>query len=126
MSYTLHVNLPNLSPGAEVEIDKLGVYKNGETYEVSPNEAAHFATMHGKTLGQAFRDHLHIHANDPDEVFAPDVADPEFHIMELEELDEEELREMLADKDLDTEGDKAELVARLQAADNKGEVETND
>lgn len=40
--YELHINMPNLMDGATVELDGLGIFENGGTYEVSREEALAF------------------------------------------------------------------------------------
>lgn len=112
--YTLTVNLPNLVEGAEVEIDKLGVFQNGGTYEITPEQEHHFVISHGRTLGQAFKDHPNISATDPDEDLSDD--DPDLVAVELDALHVADLREMLAQNNLDSKGTKPELIERLQAA----------
>ncbi len=45
--YKLTVNMPNLPKGDDVIIDGLGVFKNGETSEVTAEQAAYFRRHHG-------------------------------------------------------------------------------
>lgn len=65
MAYKVTVNMPNLAKGAEVFIDGLGTFKNGESAVVSNEQANLFRNAHGRvnddgqyeqgpTLGQAF------------------------------------------------------------------------
>lgn len=79
--YSLTLDLPNLDKGAEVELDGLGVFKNGETHEISDEDAENFRMRHqtqklvkvnkktgastyeevpGPTLVEAFADHPSI------------------------------------------------------------------
>lgn len=44
--YKVTLNLPNLSQGAEVELDGLGIFKNGEEKLVSKDEADAFRVKH--------------------------------------------------------------------------------
>lgn len=64
MAYKISVDMPNLAKGAEVFIDGLGTFKNGESVVVSAEQVTHFRNAHGRvndvgqweqgpTLGQA-------------------------------------------------------------------------
>jgi hypothetical protein len=44
--YNLTIDLPNLAKGAEVDIDGLGRFENGGSYEISDDEAEAFRTKH--------------------------------------------------------------------------------
>lgn len=44
--YTVEVNMPNLAEGVEVEVDGLGVFENGGTYQLSDEEAQFFRQKH--------------------------------------------------------------------------------
>lgn len=68
MAYKITIDKANLGKGAEVFIDGLGTFKNGETAVVSNDQVEHFRNAHGytdtsggtpqwvqgPTLGQAF------------------------------------------------------------------------
>lgn len=78
--YKITLNLPGLSKDDSVTIDGIGELKNGDTYEVSAEEAEAFRNAHmrpvesvdsssgetrvenqpGPTLYEAFKDHEHI------------------------------------------------------------------
>lgn len=44
--YKVEVNMPNLPKGVPVEVDGLGVFENGATYEISEEEALAFRQKH--------------------------------------------------------------------------------
>lgn len=92
MTYTLVLQMPNLDEGAEVEIDRLGIYANGGTYEIPSEVSDHFALTHGRTLGQAFKGSTTVLAFDPDEDLSDD--DPDVEPLALDELPPEALDEM--------------------------------
>jgi hypothetical protein len=48
--YHLKLNLPNMAKGAEVEIDGLGVFRNGHEYEIEPHMAESFRNSHARSV----------------------------------------------------------------------------
>lgn len=53
--YTVVVQMDNLAPGAEVELDGLGIFKNGEPEALDNDIATHFKNARGVTPLQAFK-----------------------------------------------------------------------
>lgn len=47
--YEVTVNMDSLPKGADVEVDGLGMFKNGETTEVSDEAAEYFRVKHSTT-----------------------------------------------------------------------------
>jgi len=50
--YKVVIDKPNLAEGATIELDGLGIFANGGTYEVSDEEAATFRTRHSTTISR--------------------------------------------------------------------------
>lgn len=44
--YKITFDLPNLAPGAEVEVNGLGRFENGKTYEIDDEQAQTFRDRH--------------------------------------------------------------------------------
>jgi len=44
--YEMTIDMDNLAKGADVEVDGLGLFKNGETVEVSDEDAENFRLRH--------------------------------------------------------------------------------
>lgn len=77
--FTLTLDLPNLPKGGDLEIDGLGTFQNGSSFEISDEQANAFSTkdstlkttthedgklsnviVPGRTLVEAFKDHPYI------------------------------------------------------------------
>lgn len=54
--YKMAVNFPNLTKGAEVQIDGLGVFENGYEYEVSKEDAEAYRTFHSVIVDELDED----------------------------------------------------------------------
>lgn len=50
--YDMTLDLPNLAKGAEVEIDGLGLFENGYTYEIPADLADTFRRKHQRLEGE--------------------------------------------------------------------------
>lgn len=116
MPYTIYVNLPNQADGAEVEIDGLGIYANGEIYPVSDEEAGQFLIKHQKTLLEA-----DIAGVDVEEVVGKKVrhASSEDHKDDWSKSTVPELQEKLKSMDLPTDGLKADLIKRIEGGGDR-------
>lgn len=56
--YKLKIDMPNLAPGATVELDGLGIFQNAGTYEITEAEADVFqsrATVYNSTFDSSGR-----------------------------------------------------------------------
>lgn len=60
--YVIKIDLPGRSEGVAVEIDGLGIFKNGEDHEISDEQAEAFITKHVKVSYQYDEENKRIHA----------------------------------------------------------------
>lgn len=71
MSFTMKVDMPNLSPGEKVQVHGLGMLENGKTIRISDEQAATFRAMTGRPVTENGRTSF-AEGDDLDEVNFPE------------------------------------------------------